>query len=53
MLLVCPERLNNPTFRDEVLPHLTETAGLLVIDEAHCISDWGTTSVPTTGASVR
>src|SRR6476659_2999680 len=41
VLLVSPERLNKPTFRDEVLPQLTETAGLLVIDEAHCISDWG------------
>src|SRR5688500_15653813 len=33
VLLVSPERLNNPTFRDHVLPQLTETAGLLVIDE--------------------
>jgi ATP-dependent DNA helicase RecQ len=41
VLLVSPERLNNPGFRDQVLPRLTETAGLLVIDEAHCISDWG------------
>jgi ATP-dependent DNA helicase RecQ len=41
VLLVSPERLNNPGFRDDVLPRLTETAGLLVIDEAHCISDWG------------
>ncbi|HEY0938074.1 MAG TPA: RecQ family ATP-dependent DNA helicase [Trebonia sp.] len=41
VLLVSPERLNNPGFRDNVLPHLTGTAGLIVIDEAHCISDWG------------
>ncbi|GAA3848872.1 RecQ family ATP-dependent DNA helicase [Amycolatopsis tucumanensis] len=41
VLLVSPERLNNPDFRDTVLPKLTTTAGLLVVDEAHCISDWG------------
>ncbi len=41
VLLVSPERLNNPDFRDNVLPELTECAGLLVVDEAHCISDWG------------
>ncbi|MDF9716670.1 ATP-dependent DNA helicase RecQ [Nocardioides sp. ChNu-153] len=41
VLLVSPERLNNPTFRDEVLPRLSASAGLLVVDEAHCISDWG------------
>ena len=41
VLLVSPERLNNPGFRDEVLPRLAATCGLLVIDEAHCISDWG------------
>src|SRR3954465_7054566 len=41
VLLVSPERLNNPGFRDEVLPRLTASTGLLVIDEAHCISDWG------------
>jgi len=41
VLLVSPERLNNPVFRDEVLPHLAVSAALVVIDEAHCISDWG------------
>src|SRR6202167_2081532 len=41
VLLVSPERLNNPAFRDQVLPKLTAAAGLIVIDEAHCISDWG------------
>ena len=41
MLLVSPERLNNPEFRDQVLPDLAASAGLVVVDEAHCISDWG------------
>ncbi|MYS21544.1 ATP-dependent DNA helicase RecQ [Streptomyces sp. DvalAA-14] len=41
VLLVSPERLNNPDFRDDVLPELAASTGLLVVDEAHCISDWG------------
>lgn len=41
VLLVSPERLNNPDFRDEVLPALATDAGLVVVDEAHCVSDWG------------
>ena len=40
VLLVSPERLANPQFADQALPLLAR-AGLLVIDEAHCISDWG------------
>ncbi len=40
VLLVSPERLANPKFADRALP-LLAGAGLLVIDEAHCISDWG------------
>ncbi|QXU55328.1 ATP-dependent DNA helicase RecQ [Rhodococcus sp. LW-XY12] len=41
VLLVSPERLNNPDFRDQVLPSLARDAGLVVVDEAHCVSDWG------------
>src|SRR6266550_2272941 len=41
LLLISPERLNNPDFRDDMLPLFAATVGLLVIDEAHCISDWG------------
>ncbi len=41
VLLVSPERLNNPDFRDLILPKLASSAGMIVIDEAHCISDWG------------
>jgi ATP-dependent DNA helicase RecQ len=40
VLLVSPERLANPTFARRIGP-IIEKAGLIVIDEAHCISDWG------------
>lgn len=41
LLLISPERLNAPGFREEVLPQLSQSVGMLVVDEAHCISDWG------------
>ncbi len=40
VLLISPERLANPSFAAR-LPDLLNSCGLLVIDEAHCVSDWG------------
>ncbi|ACY20140.1 DEAD/DEAH box helicase domain protein [Gordonia bronchialis DSM 43247] len=41
VLLVSPERLANPGFGRRVLDALAGNLGLLVIDEAHAVSDWG------------
>lgn len=41
LLLISPERLANPEFQEEVLSEMDEEFGMLVVDEAHCISDWG------------
>ena len=41
ILLISPERLANERFRERVLADAAARIALLVIDEAHCISDWG------------
>ncbi len=41
VLVISPERLANPRFRERILGAVAPRTGLMVIDEAHCISDWG------------
>ncbi len=41
LLLISPERLGNNDFIEKVMKRISDSLGMLVIDEAHCISDWG------------
>jgi ATP-dependent DNA helicase RecQ len=41
LVVISPERLANPEFAEKIMPRIGRRPGLTVVDEVHCISDWG------------